>query len=311
VSIAQPNISSRVVLGTRGSALALAQSRHVATQLQAAHPALQIEERIIRTTGDMRRAASLPAIGGKGVFTLEIEAALLNGEIDFAVHSLKDLPPDMPAGLCLAAVPERAAPADVLIHNSKLKAQNSKLKIGTSSLRRRAMILSIHPDWHVQGIRGNVGTRLEKMQRENFDAIILAHAGLQRLQLEPELQEQIEELDSQTFIPAPGQGALGIQSRSDDERILALLATLEHDATRAEIIAERAIVRALNAGCSTPLGALAVATPGVLSLRACVLSPDGQTRIDVQGKGLPERAAELGQSVAQKLLEQGAQELLA
>jgi hydroxymethylbilane synthase len=299
------------VLGTRGSALALAQSRHVAAQLKAAHPDLEIEERIIRTTGDVRSAASLPAIGGKGVFTLEIEAALLSGEIDFAVHSLKDLPPDMPAGLCLAAVPQRASAADVLIHNPEIKTRNSTLKIGTSSLRRRAMILSLHPDWQVAEIRGNVGTRLEKMQRENFDAIILAHAGLQRLQLEPELQNQLEELDSQAFISAPGQGALGIQARSDDERILTLLNALEDDATRAEIIAERAIVRALNAGCSTPLGALAVLQSGVLSLRACVLSPDGQTRIDAGGKGIPERAGELGQSVAQKLLEQGAQELLA
>ncbi len=299
------------MLGTRGSALALAQSRQVAAQLKTAHPGLEIEERVIRTTGDIRSAASLPAIGGKGVFTLEIEAALLSGEIDFAVHSLKDLPPDMPAGLCLAAVPQRASSSDVFIKNSELKTQNSMLKIGTSSLRRRAMILSLHPDYQVEEIRGNVGTRLEKMQREKFDAIILARAGLQRLQLERELEDQLEELDSQTFIPAPGQGALGIQSRSDDEQTLALLSTLEHEATRAEIIAERAIVRALNAGCSTPLGALAIAASGVLSLRACVLSQDGQTRIDASGKGLPERAAEVGQSVAQKLLDQGAQELLA
>jgi hydroxymethylbilane synthase len=311
VSHAFSHNSSRLVLGTRGSALALAQSRHVAAQLKKAHPGLEIEERVIRTTGDVRSAASLPAIGGKGVFTLEIEAALLNGDIDFAVHSLKDLPPDMPAGLCLAAVPQRASSSDVLIRNSALSTQHSALKIGTSSLRRRAMILSLHPDWQVAEIRGNVGTRLEKMQRENFDAIILARAGLQRLQLEPELKSQLEELDPQSFIPAPGQGALGIQSRSDDEQTLELLASLEHDATRAEIIAERAIVRALNAGCSTPLGALAVATPGVLSLRACVLSPDGQIRINASGKGIPERAGELGQVVAQKLLDQGAQELLA
>lgn len=301
---------SILVLGTRGSALALAQARQVAAQLMAAHPGLQIEERIITTTGDVRSAASLPAIGGKGVFTLEIEAALQSGEIDFAVHSLKDLPPDMPAGLCLAAVPERVSPADVLIQNLKLKTQNSNVVVGTSSLRRRAMILSQHPDWETIPIRGNVGTRLEKMENQGMGATILARAGLHRLELEGLLEEQIVELDPQTFIPAPGQGALGIQARSNDENTLTLLDALEHAPSRAEIIAERAIVRVLGAGCSTPLGALARVEGGVLALRACVLSPDGDKRIDAQGIGIPENAGELGNSVAQKLIDQGAQELL-
>lgn len=301
---------SILVLGTRGSALALAQARQVAAQLMAAHPGLKIEERIITTTGDVRSAASLPAIGGKGVFTLEIEAALQSGEIDFAVHSLKDLPPDMPAGLCLAAVPERVSPVDVLITNPKPKTQNSKFLVGTSSLRRRAMILSLHPDWETTPIRGNVGTRLEKMENQGMSATILARAGLHRLELEGLLDEQIVELDPQTFIPAPGQGALGIQARSNDEQTLTLLEALEHEASRAEIIAERAIVRTMGAGCSTPLGALARVEGGVLSLRACVLSPDGDKRIEAHGIGIPENAGELGNSVAQKLIAQGAQELL-
>ena len=301
---------SILVLGTRGSALALAQARQVAAQLMAAHPGLQIEERIITTTGDMRSAASLPALGGKGVFTLEIEAALQSGEIDFAVHSLKDLPHDMPDGLCLAAVPQRVSPVDVLITNPRLKTQNSKFLVGTSSLRRRAMILSLHPDWETTPIRGNVGTRLEKMESQGMSATILARAGLHRLELEGLLEEQVVELDPQTFIPAPGQGALGIQARSNDETTLTLLEALEHEASRAEIIAERAIVRKLEAGCSTPLGALARVEGGVLSLRACVLSPDGDKRIEAHGIGIPENAAELGNSVAQKLIDQGAQELL-
>ncbi len=301
---------SILVLGTRGSALALTQARQVAAQLMAAHPGLKVEERIITTTGDVRSAASLPAIGGKGVFTLEIEAALLSGEIDFAVHSLKDLPPDMPDGLCLAAVPQRVSPVDVLIKNLKLKTQNPKFLVGTSSLRRRAMILSLHPNWETTAIRGNVGTRLEKIESQNMNATILARAGLHRLELEGLLEEQIVELDPQTFIPAPGQGALGIQARGNDEHTLRLLDALEHAPSRAEIVAERAIVRALSAGCSTPLGALARAEDGVLSLRACVLSPDGDKRIDAQGIGIPERAAELGNSVAQKLIDQGAQEML-
>lgn len=301
---------STLILGTRGSDLALTQSRQVAAWLEAAHPGLKVEERVIRTTGDIRSAASLPAVGGKGAFTLEIEEALLSGEIDFAVHSLKDLPPEMPEGLCLAAVPKRASACDVLIRNPKRRAETSGLKIGTSSLRRSALILSLHPDWKTEGIRGNVGTRLEKMERENFDGIILAHAGLQRLQLEASLEGQIEILDPRRFLPAPAQGALGIQARLGDESTLAQLQSLEDETTRAEILAERTIVELLGAGCSTPLGALAVAESETIRVRACVLSPDGKKRIDADADGPMSEAEKVGQAVAQKLLEQGAQELL-
>jgi hydroxymethylbilane synthase len=248
-------------------------------------------------------------LGGYGVFTLVIDAALLSGEIDFAVHSLKDLPPDMPSGLCLAAVPARASAADVLVQNSRITDPDSIRKIGTSSLRRRAMLLYENPQLQIEDVRGNIDTRLKKLE-VNFDAIVLARAGLQRLQCHEELGNRLLELDTTIFVPAPGQGALAIQSRADDESTLHLLQELEDDDSRAAIVAERAIVRVLNAGCSTPLGAYAVAANGVLSLRACVLSPDGKTRLDAQGKGVPERAVDLGNSVAQKLLEQGAQELL-
>jgi hydroxymethylbilane synthase len=301
----------KIILGTRGSPLALAQSRHVAASLKAAHPGLEIEERIIRTTGDKQQNAALPTIGGKGVFTLEIEAALLNEEIDFAVHSLKDLPPEMPDGLCLAAIPKRASASDVLI---KSKIQNPKSKIfrvGTSSLRRRALVLHSHPDWKVLDVRGNVDTRLRKLE-ENFDAIILARAGLQRLQIEEELRERLRDLDETIFIPAPGQGALALQARSKGASTLALLRALEDESTRAEIEAERAIVQALNAGCSTPLGARATCASGVLALRACVLSPDGKQRIDAQAQDDEmARAEEVGINVALMLLDQGARELLA
>ena len=302
-------------MGTRGSPLALAQSRQVVAQLKAAHLGLQVEERIIRTEGDARQTASLPAIGGKGVFTLEIENALLAGEIDFAIHSLKDLPPDMPAGLCLAAVPARSWAEDVLIRKTSVELaqfddENTSLRIGTSSLRRRAMLQSVRPNWEISEVRGNIDTRLRKLEEQNFDAIVLARAGLQRLGVEAGLQSRLVEVDSALFIPAPGQGALAIQSRCDDERALALLEVLEDAATRAAIIAERTIVRMLNAGCSAPLGAFAFVENGVLALRACVLSLDGKNRVEAQGKGIPERASELGISVAQKLIDQGAQELL-
>ena len=306
---------NKLILGTRGSPLALAQSRQMAALLQAAHPGLKIEERIIRTTGDKRQNASLPQIGGKGVFTLEIEAALQNKEIDFAVHSLKDLPPDMPAGLCLAAVPRRASPNDVLIANAQLCDPNSPLplnaKVGTSSLRRGAMLLNGREDLQIEEVRGNIDTRLSKLESENFHAIVLALAGLQRLQVEEDLSARMMILDAQEFIPAPGQGALALQARSDDESTLLLLDALENYAARAEIIAERTVVKKLNAGCSTPLGAYAICENEVLSLRACVLSHDGKIRIEASGKSIPEYARDLGISVAQKLLDQGAMELLA
>ncbi len=210
-------------MGTRGSALALAQARQFAAILEFFHPGLSVEEHIIRTTGDKNQTASLPSIGGKGVFTLEIEAALLSGEIDFAVHSLKDLPPLMPDGLCLACVPQREVPADCLILNpdspedNGFKGELSMLpfgsKVGTSSLRRRAMLLQLRPDLQIEDVRGNIDTRLRKLQNENFSAIVLARAGLNRLEVET---PRAHNLPESWFVPAPGQGALAIQARTGD-----------------------------------------------------------------------------------------------
>ena len=252
-------------MGTRGSALALAQSRAFARALEVAHPGLVVEERIIRTTGDRQQVAPLPAIGGKGVFTLEIENALLGGEIDFAVHSLKDLPPDLPDGLCLAAIPHRAPANDVCVLSSRLAAPffdgalpflPPGAKIGTSSLRRKAQLLYLRPDLKIEDVRGNVDTRLRKLE-EQFDAIVLARAGLERLGVEIDAS-RLRDFGEREFVPAPGQGALAIEARESDEATLRLLATLDDAASRAEITAERATMRALNAGCTTPLGARAV-----------------------------------------------------
>lgn len=298
-------------MGTRGSSLALAQSRQVAAILEAAHPNLRIEERIIRTTGDERRNVPLPQIGGKGVFTLEIESALQSGEIDFAVHSLKDLPPDLPEGLCLAAVPKRASASDVLIHSAIRNLQSAIKCVGTSSLRRRAQLLHEHPDWQIEDIRGNIDTRLRKLEEENFDAIVLAQAGLQRLQLDEKLASRMEVLDPKCFVPAPGQGALGIEARPSDKSTLTLLQAIEDQQTRIEISAERALIRKLNAGCATPLGAHAVVIDGALSMHACVLSPDGAERIYAELKGDVSQADKAGVMLAHKLLERGAREFLA
>ncbi|BCM92339.1 porphobilinogen deaminase [Abditibacteriota bacterium] len=303
-------------MGTRGSALALAQARQFAATLEFFHPGLKVEEHIIRTTGDKNQASPLPQIGGKGVFTLEIEAALLGGEIDFAVHSLKDLPPAMPDGLILACVPLRESPADCLILNPNgsedegFKGELSFLplgsKVGTSSLRRRAMLLNLRPDLQIEDVRGNIDTRLRKLQDENFAAIVLARAGLNRLEVEG---IRANNLPESWFVPAPGQGALAIQARTDDLDTRSILLGLQDEATRSAVEAERAVVAELNAGCSTPLGAIARAYGDTLSLHATVLSPDGKHRIavSVQGSGAPDL---IGQRAARSLLEKGAGELL-
>ncbi|RYG70926.1 hydroxymethylbilane synthase [bacterium] len=304
-------------MGTRGSQLALAQARMVARELEALHPGLTVEEHIIRTTGDKNQGQPLPEIGGKGVFTLEIEDALLNGQIDFAVHSLKDLPPEMPEGLCLAAVPARENPSDALILHEfnipSVETGDLALKIlplgaviGTSSLRRSAMLRHLRPDLEVRDVRGNIDTRLRKLHEEGFHAIVLARAGLNRAAIEPANSVNLPESH---FIPAPGQGALAIQSRTADLDSRQVLMALEDAPTRAAVEAERALVAVLEAGCSTPLGALARAYGDSISMHAAVLSPDGKERIavSVQGSGAPEL---IGERAARSLLEKGARELL-
>ena len=311
------NSQTTVVMGTRGSPLALAQARQFARQLEAAHQNLVVEERIIRTTGDKNQTSSLPAIGGKGVFTLEIEAVLLDGSIDFAVHSLKDLPPDLPDGLILGCIPQRESASDVLIIHEKYLCGGEVLEgiiptrgaiIGTSSLRRRAMILNMWPDVIVRDIRGNIDTRLKKLD-ESFDAIILAEAGLKRLGVD--VRDRAHDLSGYGFISAPGQGALAIECRQNDNRVLELLNALEHNATRLAIVAERACMKALGAGCSTPLGAHAmVFNTGNLFMQAVVLSPDGAELIKAQLEDWSENATQLGENIARELLRKGAAKLL-
>jgi hydroxymethylbilane synthase len=301
-----------LVMGTRGSPLALAQSRQVAAALMQACDGLEIEERIITTTGDRQQGVSLPSIGGKGVFTLEIERALMDGSIDFAVHSLKDLPPELPAGLRLGAIPRRAPAHDVCV----LKAPPATVAlplpflkhgavVGTSSLRRRAQLLSLRPDLEIRDVRGNIDTRLNKLQTQPFDAIVLAAAGLERLGVAP---EHVYRLDEHGVLPAPGQGALALECRDEDAMTNALLLALEDGATRTEISAERALMKTLNAGCSTPLAARAICGNAVVALSACVLSADGATRIESGATGADAR--DLGESVARDLLDQGASALM-
>jgi hydroxymethylbilane synthase len=257
----------------------------------------------------------LPQIGGKGLFTLEIERALLDGDADFAVHSLKDLPPLMPLGLALAAVPPRASPLDCCVLAARLGLHPSAdltilppdARVGTSSLRRAAQLLAIRPDLRIDSVRGNIDTRLRKLD-EGFDTIILARAGLNRLGVDLSSRTHFD-LPASTCLPAPGQGALALQGRDGDTRTQQVLALLDDAATRRCIEAERACMEALGAGCTTPLGALAINEGGEILLRAAIFSPDGARRVEVLGRGhVP---VEVGQSVAAQLIERGALDLVA
>ncbi len=314
-----------LVMGTRGSPLALAQARQFARELEAAHAGLTVGERVIRTTGDKNQTSSLPAIGGKGVFTLEIEAALLDGTIDFAVHSLKDLPPDLPEGLTLGCIPKRESADDVFVVNEKYNTSGFTeeqlasfaflphgARVGTSSLRRLAQLLYYRPDLIIEDIRGNIDTRLRKLHDEGLDAIVLAEAGLRRLGLAQSYNTVL--INCFDCVPAPGQGALAIECRQNDNRVLELLNVLEDEATRIETSVERAVVRALSAGCSTPLGVLVEyyhAKDYGMTVWACVNSPDGKQRIEVvEVFQFSDGAEQTGEYIAQKLLDQGAAKLL-
>ncbi len=298
-------------LGTRGSPLARWQSGWVAQRLAALHPGLAVELVEIRTQGDRDRNSPLAAIGGAGVFTKEIQRALIDGRVDLAVHSLKDLPTDGPIELALGAVPQREAVADALIapRARTLDALPAGATVGTGSLRRRAMLLHARPDLRVVGVRGNVETRLREASEGRLDAVVLAGAGLNRLGLEGRVTEM---LGPPRFLPAVGQGALGVECRADDPATIALLAALDDPATRRAVLAERALLAALGGGCLVPLGAWsrAAADGENLAIDAVVYDPDGRDRRAAALVGPADDPEGLGRRVAALLIEAGARELM-
>jgi hydroxymethylbilane synthase len=299
-----------VRIGTRGSALARWQSGWVADQLRALHPGLEVELVEIKTQGDRDRNSPLSAIGGAGLFTKEIQRALVEGAVEIAVHSLKDLPTAGPSGLTLGAVPPREEVADALIAPiyRTLDALPQGASVGTGSLRRRAMLLHARPDLNVVGIRGNVDTRLNKALSGELDAVVLAEAGLRRLGLERHVTDR---LAAPAFLPAVGQGALGIECRIDDARTLALLAPLDDHETHRAVIAERRLLAELEGGCMIPLAALARdSDDDLLSLDAAVYSPDGQEKIAASDTGPRHDPEELGRKVAELLRARGAERVL-
>jgi hydroxymethylbilane synthase len=287
--------------GTRGSVLALAQARSVVTAL----PGVAAEIVPMRTEGDRLADARLALVGGKGLFVREIEEALLRGEIDLAVHSLKDVPAEPPAGLVLAAFPAREDPRDVLVaaRTATLDTLGHGARVGTSSPRRRALLLSVRPDLAVEPIRGNVDTRLRKLAAGDWDAVVLAAAGLHRLGLAP---PHGAPLDPEVFVPAVGQGIIAVEARADDRATLALLAHVDDAATHACALAERAYLARLGASCNTPMAAHARLDGGVVRLSAVVASEDGRQVLRASATASPADAVRLGREVADMLLARGA-----
>ncbi len=298
-----------VRIGTRGSKLALWQAQHVADRLRPLAGPRPVELVLIETEGDRVRDRALSQIGGDGLFTREIQLALLDGRVDVAVHSLKDLPTISVEGLVLAAVPQRGPVGDVLIsrRHRSFETLPAGAVVATSSLRRRSQLLHRRPNLRVQDLRGNVETRLRKLDELGLDAIILAEAGLQRLGLEGNITEI---LDHSWMLPAVGQGALGLECRRDDAATQALLAPLNDLPTRTAVLAERAFLRALGGGCLVPIGALGLVEGATMHLRGCVLPVDGSRRIEGEVAGIASESETLGQQLAEELLRQGARELL-
>jgi hydroxymethylbilane synthase len=302
-----PTSDHPIRLGTRGSQLARWQANWVAEKLRQEGHAVSIVE--ISTQGDRDQTSALDQIGGLGVFTKELQRALLLGEIDLAVHSLKDLPTTPVEGLTLAAVPVRENPADVFVSNiaPSLEQLPPGARIGTGSLRRQAQLAWRRPDLVSLEVRGNVDTRLRKLDEGGYDALILAAAGITRLGLEHRITQY---LPFDLMLPAPGQGALGIECRVDDARILAAVAPLDHSETAACVTAERSLLAGVEGGCLAAIGAHATCHGGELELRALVLSADGARQLAVNGKEDLSQAQALGQRLAAELLAAGASELL-
>ncbi|ENM3879333.1 TPA: hydroxymethylbilane synthase [Vibrio cholerae] len=296
-------------IATRQSPLALWQANYVKDALIAAHPGLQVELVTMVTRGDVILDTPLAKVGGKGLFVKELEIAMLEGRADLAVHSMKDVPVDFPDGLGLVTICEREDPRDAFVSNTYAKIEDlpSGAIVGTCSLRRQCQLKAARPDLVIKELRGNVGTRLSKLDAGEYDAIILAAAGLKRLELESRIRSFIEPEQS---LPAVGQGAVGIECRVDDQRVRALLAPLNHADTADRVRCERAMNLTLQGGCQVPIGSYALLEGDNIWLRALVGEPDGSQIVRGEIRGPRTQAEQLGITLAEQLLSQGAKEIL-
>jgi len=301
---------NEIVIATRGSALALWQAHAVEAMLGARFPGLAVRLEVMSTVGDKVLDSPLSMIGDKGLFTKELEGALYDGRAHIAVHSLKDMQTRLPEGLLLASVTERHRPEDVLVAapGTTLASLPKGATVATGSLRRRAQLLSIRPDLHVVDVRGNVGTRLRKLEENGWDGMILALAGLERLGHADRVAQIIP---ASQMIPAVGQGALGIEARDDNPELLEMLAALEHRPTRICVEAERALLRHLEGGCQVPIGAHATLDGDRLELRGVIASPDGERVVRDELAGPASDAGALGVALAERLLAAGGAQILA
>ena len=306
-------MKNHFVIGSRGSKLALWQSNWVKSRLEELRPGTRVSIEIIKTQGDVMRDVPLAVIGGKGVFTKELEDALLDNRLDLAVHSLKDLPTTLPAGLAIAAVTEREDPRDALVLRADAARDGASVGslpagavVGTSSTRRQAQLKHLRPDVQLKDLRGNVDTRLRKLDAGWYDAVVLASAGLRRLGLDERISAAVP---PDEILPAVGQGALGVETRAADEETRSLVSLLEHAPTRDACAAERALLRALGGGCQVPIAAHATVAGARLRLEGLVAG--GGRVIRDSFEDATENAERAGETLAQKLREQGADELLA
>lgn len=303
------NNKNHLKIATRQSPLALWQANYVKDRLTALYPDLQVELVTMVTKGDVILDTPLAKIGGKGLFVKELEHALLNHEADIAVHSMKDVPMEFPQGLGLSVICKREDPRDAFVSNKyrSLAELPQGAIVGTSSLRRQCQLKSLRPDLDIRSLRGNVGTRLSKLDNGDYDAIILASAGLIRLGMAERIASFIE---TDISLPAAGQGAVGIECRVDDELVQSLLAPLAHQETTICVLAERTMNNRLQGGCQVPIGGFAQVKNGEVFLRALVGATDGSQIIRAEGKSAVENAEVLGVQIAEDLLQQGADKIL-
>jgi len=300
---------SELRIATRSSPLALWQAEEVARQLRSVYPDLKVSLVKLKTRGDKLLDAPLAKVGGKGLFVKELEAGILAGKADIAVHSMKDVPVEFPGGLELALIMEREDPRDAFVSNryDSLAAMPAGSLVGTSSLRRQTQIRERYPHLRIDWLRGNVNTRLRKLDDGEYDAIILACAGLIRLGFEQRITMSLE---PEECLPAIGQGAVGIEVRSDDFAVKELLAPLGHAETTSRIAAERALNETLNGGCQVPIAGYAVLDNGAIYLRGLVGEPDGSRILRAEASGKVEDAVSIGRALAEDLLSQGADQIL-
>lgn len=298
-----------IIIGTRESALALWQTDWVLKALKEAHPELTFTVKKIKTKGDKILDVALAKIGDKGLFTKELETAMLQGEIHLAVHSMKDLPTVLPAGLTIGAITKRAEPGDVLLslQGYNLTTLPQGAKVGTSSLRRRAQLLNFRPDLHIVDLRGNVGTRITKMEKEGLDAIVLAAAGVARLGYDHLVTQRIP---YDLCLPSVGQGAIGVEIPEERPEIAAVVAKIHDRDTAAAVLAERAFLRTLEGGCQIPIGALGQVEKEEILLQGLVASLDGTQVVRGSAKGSIHEPDKLGKELAAQLLSQGAADIL-